>query len=185
MFSLSPQLGNPCVCAHKPMQQFPETEPSSEHLPRSHLCHMCCAARRPRHSPARGDESETGNALKLLCQCLRLKDYPTVLNSATSCNVFSLRRSWKQRGLVIWQGEISHHFARSLRGQWDCDWDENTPKRDVPDNLCGPFLGMFLFFSSALLTNECQGFATKTPTQVTNISGVIGYHGLTKNIRFN
>lgn len=112
-----------------------------------------------RHSPSCKDERYKENALKLLCQCLRVKDYPTVLNSATSCNVFSLRRSWKQRGLVIWKGEISHHFTPSLRGHWDCDWYERSPKREVPDDLWGP---CWFFFSPALLTKECRSFITES-----------------------
>lgn len=46
MFLLPSHLGNTCVCAHKSMQQFSETEPSSEHrhtfLPTPHMlsCHI-------------------------------------------------------------------------------------------------------------------------------------------------
>lgn len=118
---------------------------------------------RPRHSPTCEDERWTGNALKLLCQCSRLKDYPTVLNSATSCNVFSLRHSWKQRALVIWKGEISHHFTLSLRGQWDCDWYEKAPKWEVSDNLCSPFLGVFFIFSLSFTVKWMLVFYNKDP----------------------
>lgn len=110
----------------------------------SYLCPICSAVTLPTAQPdMQGWEKE--NALKLLCQCLRVKDYPTVLNTATTCNVFSLRRSWKQRGLVIWKGEISHHFTPSPRGHWDCDWYEKSPEREVPDDLWGPCFLVFFF----------------------------------------
>lgn len=116
-------------------------------------------SRHLQHNPTCKDERKNENALKILCQCLRVKDYPTVLNSVTSCNVFSLRHCWKQRGLVIWKGEISHHFTPSLSGHWDCDWYEKSPKGEVPDDLWCPWI-----FLPSLLTKECRCLMTESKT---------------------
>lgn len=186
MFSLSPFLRNAHVCAHRSIEQFPEKESSSDHLhtflPTPHMlsCHIAYGT--ARQAGMRDRQGMLWSYPVSAWDWRIIQLFSIVLPAAMYSHLDILERKG------VWSsGKVKYPII--LLSHWGDSETVIDMKRLLNERsqiiFVAHFFVSFLFFPSALLTNECQCFVTKTPTQVSHISGIIGYHGLAGNMRFS
>lgn len=170
MFSHPPSLTNTCMCTDKSIQQFPETEPSFDHLltflPMPHMfsCHVAYGT--VRHARMRDRRRMLWSYSVSVWEWKIIQLFSIVQPAAmySHLDVLESKGLWSS-------GKVKYPII--LLPHWG-DTETVIDMKRVLNERSQMIFEVPGFFPPALLTKECRCFKTetKTPTQVINISGV-------------
>lgn len=170
MFLHPPCLWNICVCAHKSIQQFPETEPSFDHLhtflPTPHMFSCHTAYGTVQHARMRDTRRMLWSYSVNVWEWKIIQLFSIVQPAAMYSHLDAL----ESKG--VWSsGKVKYPII--LLPQWG-DTETVIDMNRVLNKRSQMISEVPVFFPPALLTKKGGCFITesKIPTQVIHISGV-------------